>query len=103
MSLRPCPAWCEGDHRGDGLDIFHHREIGRISGGELTVVVSLTQWAAEDMHDITPAVTLMWHGSDEADTDVYLQDGIEFELSDTEQLIPLLKQANAFLRTGGQQ
>lgn len=95
---RRCPEWCAGHHSGDGTDIYHYGEIGRVEGGELTVVVSVTAWATPDMPDPAPAVTLMWHPTDPDDTSVCLQDGIEFNLTESEQLIPLLKEANGILR-----
>jgi hypothetical protein len=97
---RQCPAWCSGEHSGNGLDVFHQAEIGRVEGGELTVVVSVTAWASPDMPDPEPAVTLMWHGATEDDTDVYLQDGIEFPADEVDVLIPLLQKAKETLRAG---
>lgn len=98
--LRRCPPWCSGEHIGDEPGIFHHAEVGRIEGGELTVVVSLTEWASDDTPNPDPAVTLMWHPRDPEDKSVCLQDGIEFDLTESEALIPLLRKANEALRAG---
>lgn len=100
MSFPTCPTWCVSKHSGAGLDLYHYAEVGRLDSGELTLVVSVTAWATPDKPDPEPAVTLMWHPSDPDDNDVCLQDGIEFDLAESEALIPLLQKANETLRAG---